>query len=284
MMLGLSKRAIAERFDEIVHFAELEEFIDAPVKTYSSGMYMRLGFAVAINVDPDVLLVDEVLAVGDQAFTHKCLDKFAEFRQRGRTVLIVTHSLDMVSRFCDEALWLDGGRMRLQGKPAHVIDAYLANVARSEQDARPAAAPSLPRDVEIVDVTLLAADGLPAGTITSGTGVTIRAHVHAHRPVSDVVFSFAIFNADGIRCCDMSTADTSPPRGGLNGGGTVTCVIERLDLSAGTYTLDLSAERPDGTTYDRDHRCTFTVASALKSTGIFHPRHHWGFGGGFRAS
>jgi ABC-type polysaccharide/polyol phosphate transport system ATPase subunit len=101
MMLGLSKRDIAKRFDEIVAFAELEDFIDAPVKTYSSGMYMRLGFAVAINVDPDVLLVDEVLAVGDEAFTHKCLDKFAEFRRRGRTVLLVTHSLDLVTKFCD---------------------------------------------------------------------------------------------------------------------------------------------------------------------------------------
>src|SRR5213596_1412858 len=98
LMLGLSRREIAKRFDEIVRFAELEEFIDAPVKTYSSGMYMRLGFAVAINVDPDVLLVDEVLAVGDEAFTHKCLDKFAEFRRRGRTVLIVTHSLSLVER------------------------------------------------------------------------------------------------------------------------------------------------------------------------------------------
>ena len=112
MMLGLTKREIAARFDEIVAFAELEDFIDAPVKTYSSGMYMRLGFAVAINVDPDVLLVDEVLAVGDEAFTHKCLDKFAEFRRRGRTVLLVTHSLDLVTRFCDEALWLDGGVAR----------------------------------------------------------------------------------------------------------------------------------------------------------------------------
>ena len=109
-MLGLTKREIAERFDEIVEFAELKEFIDAPVKTYSSGMYMRLGFAVAIHVDPDVLLVDEVLAVGDEGFTHKCLDKFAEFKRRGKTILLVTHSLGLVERFCDEALWLDGGR------------------------------------------------------------------------------------------------------------------------------------------------------------------------------
>ena len=94
IMLGLTKREIQERFDEIVEFAELREFIDAPVKTYSSGMYMRLGFAVAIHVDPDVLLVDEVLAVGDEGFTHKCLDKFAEFRRRGKTILLVTHSLE----------------------------------------------------------------------------------------------------------------------------------------------------------------------------------------------
>src|SRR5688572_7263311 len=132
MMLGLSRREIAARFDEIVRFAELEDFIDAPVKTYSSGMYMRLGFAVAIHVEPDVLLVDEVLAVGDEAFTHKCLDKFAEFRRRGRTVLLVTHSLDLVTRFCDEALWLDGGVAKAQGDPKRVVDAYLMEVARSE--------------------------------------------------------------------------------------------------------------------------------------------------------
>jgi hypothetical protein len=133
MMLGLTRRDIARRFDEIVAFAELQEFIDAPVKTYSSGMYMRLGFAVAINVDPDVLLVDEVLAVGDESFTHKCLDKFADFRRRGKTVLIVTHSLDVVARFCDEALWLDRGRVRDQGDPKRVIDAYLLDVAAVEE-------------------------------------------------------------------------------------------------------------------------------------------------------
>lgn len=132
MMLGLSKREIHRRFDEIVSFAELEDFIDAPVKTYSSGMYMRLGFAVAINVDPDVLLVDEVLAVGDEAFTHKCLDKFAEFRRRGKTVLIVTHTLDLVTRFCDEALWLDHGHVRAQGDPQRIVDEYITDVQRSE--------------------------------------------------------------------------------------------------------------------------------------------------------
>ena len=139
MMLGLTKREVAARFDEIVAFAELEDFIDAPVKTYSSGMYMRLGFASAIHVDPDILLVDEVLAVGDEAFTHKCLDKFGEFRRRGRTVLLVTHSLDLVTRFCDEAIWLDGGVARIQGDPRRVIDAYLLDVAGAENQALAAA-------------------------------------------------------------------------------------------------------------------------------------------------
>jgi ABC-type polysaccharide/polyol phosphate transport system ATPase subunit len=133
IMLGLSKREITRRFDEIVAFAELEDFIDAPVKTYSSGMYMRLGFAVAIHVDPDVLLIDEVLAVGDEAFTHKCLDKFAEFRRRNKTILLVTHALNLVERFCDEALWLDGGRTKGQGDVRRVTSAYIVDVEKQEE-------------------------------------------------------------------------------------------------------------------------------------------------------
>jgi len=150
IMLGLTKREITRRFDEIVEFAELEDFIDAPVKTYSSGMYMRLGFAVAINVDPDVLLIDEVLAVGDEAFTHKCLDKFAEFRRRNKTVLLVTHALNLVERFCDEALWLDEGRARATGDPRRVVSAYITAVEKQEErhmaeaDARARAATSEP--------------------------------------------------------------------------------------------------------------------------------------------
>jgi ABC-type polysaccharide/polyol phosphate transport system ATPase subunit len=133
IMLGLSKREITRRFDEIVGFAEIEDFIDAPVKTYSSGMYMRLGFAVAIHVDPDVLLIDEVLAVGDEAFTHKCLDKFAEFRRRNKTVLLVTHSLNLVERFCDEALWLNEGHARAMGDPRRVVSAYITDVEKQEE-------------------------------------------------------------------------------------------------------------------------------------------------------
>lgn len=139
---GVPTSVVAQRFDDIVAFAELERFIDSPVRNYSSGMYMRLGFAVAVHVDPDVLLVDEVLAVGDEGFAHKCLDKFGEFRRRGKTIVLVTHSLGLVERFCDEALWLHEGRVRAAGDPKRVVDAYVTEVEESEeahlaaQDAR----------------------------------------------------------------------------------------------------------------------------------------------------
>ena len=132
VMLGLSRRQIDRRFAEIVEFAEIEDFIDAPVKTYSSGMYMRLGFAVAVHVDPEILLVDEVLAVGDESFSLKCLDKLAEFRRRGKTILFVTHTLSMVERFCDEAVWLDAGRRRTAGDPRRVVQMYLSDVEQAE--------------------------------------------------------------------------------------------------------------------------------------------------------
>ena len=133
IMLGLTRREVQERFDDIVAFAELERFIDAPVKTYSSGMYARLGFAVAIHVDPDVLLIDEVLAVGDEAFTRKCLDKIGEFRRRGKTILLVTHSLGLAEKMCDEVLWLRQGKLADTGDPKRVIDAYLTYVAGGEE-------------------------------------------------------------------------------------------------------------------------------------------------------
>ena len=134
IMLGLTKKEIVRRFDEIVEFAEMQDFIDAPVKTYSSGMYMRLGFAVAVHVDPEVLLVDEVLAVGDQSFTHKCLDKFAEFRRRNKSILLVTHSLDLVEKFCDVAHWLNKGVTKGEGDPKRVVAAYVIDVEDTEEN------------------------------------------------------------------------------------------------------------------------------------------------------
>jgi len=117
-----------KRMDEIIHFAELEDFIDAPVRTYSSGMYMRLAFSVAINVDPDVLLLDEVLAVGDAHFVEKSRARMDEFKKSGKTILLVTHDLPTVKNWCHQALWLDGGKIQALGKSTEVVDLYLRNL------------------------------------------------------------------------------------------------------------------------------------------------------------
>jgi ABC-type polysaccharide/polyol phosphate transport system ATPase subunit len=312
IMLGLSRREIQQRFDEIVDFAELRDFIDAPVKTYSSGMYMRLGFAVAIHVDPDVLLVDEVLAVGDEAFTHKCLDKFAEFKRRNKTILLVTHSLGLVERFCDEGLWLDKGEKRGQGDPTRIIGAYMTDVERQEEqllaetDARtrvtvaerPSPTRTGPIDaghvaadmtqategrwgsggVEITDVTLLGDRGQATHIFHTGESVTIRLAVTAGTPVKDFVFGIGIFNAEGVFVYGTNTDIEEHEPDEFSGDAHVELVIDALDLVEGTYKLDVAVHRRDGAAYDY-HRLlyTFRMKSRIKDVGIYRPRHHWTF-------
>jgi len=308
IMLGLSKRQVQERFDDIVDFAELREFIDAPVKTYSSGMYMRLGFAVAIHVDPDVLLVDEVLAVGDEGFTHKCLDKFAEFRRRNKTILLVTHSLSLVERFCDEALWLDQGRAMAHGDPVRVVDAYLTKVEEGEghllasatakalEDAVPASEqPADPtanmfqategrwgsREIEITEVSLLDHTGKSSFVFHSGDAMAIRVKIRAAQPSDDFVFGVGLFNADGVCCYGTNTylEEMTPER--IAGDAEATFAIDSLDLVEGTYKIDVAVHKRDGYPYDY-HRLlyTFRVKSRVRDVGIYRPRHHWSFSPG----
>ncbi len=314
IMLGLTRKEIARRFDEIVEFAELEDFIDAPVKTYSSGMYMRLGFAVAIHVNPDVLLIDEVLAVGDEGFTHKCLDKFGEFRRRGKTVLLVTHSLALVERFCDEALWIDGGLAGAHGDPRRVVGAYITDVEKREERALaaadataqehaasepvdqpaisdPVAAAGTPddgfkasegrwgsRDVEISGVRLIGEDGQPGHVFHSGEAVTIELSVTAKHPVTDFAFGIGLFSADGICCYGTNTDIADLKSVELTGRGTARFVIESLDLVEGTYKLDAAVHKRDGFAYDYHRQLyTFRVKSRTKDAGIYRPRHRWEF-------
>jgi ABC-type polysaccharide/polyol phosphate transport system ATPase subunit len=310
IMLGLTKREIHDRFDDIVEFAELREFIDAPVKTYSSGMYMRLGFAVAIHVDPDVLLVDEVLAVGDEGFTHKCLDKFAEFRRKGKTILLVTHSLSLVERFCDEALWLDSGRAAANGDPKRVVDAYLTAVERTEEHelaettakaveeqgdtsapAPPDAANPAPstegrwgaREIEIVDVAFLDKAGEPGFVFHSGEPLSIRMAIRARQPSDDFVFGVGLFNADGVCCYGTNTALEEMTAEQMTGDGEVTFAIESLDLVEGTYKVDVAVHKRDGYPYDY-HRLlyTFRVKSRTHDVGIYRPHHRWNFSAGIK--
>jgi ABC-type polysaccharide/polyol phosphate transport system ATPase subunit len=297
IMLGLTKREVARRFDEIVDFAELKDFIDAPVKTYSSGMYMRLGFAVAIHVDPDVLLVDEVLAVGDEGFTHKCLDKFAEFKRRGKTILLVTHSLGLVERFCDEALWMDAGTMNAIGDPKRVVGAYITAVEVVEEqqlaagDAKaqesvavvspdePAAAvlPDHPvetaegpadmfrategrwgsREIEITDVQLSAADNQPGHVFQSGRPLTVRIALRSPVENQDFVIGIGIFNAEGVCCYGTNTSLEDLKAVRILGDTEAYFTIDSLDLVEGTYKLDVAVHRLDGYPYDY-HRLLYT--------------------------
>jgi rfaE bifunctional protein nucleotidyltransferase chain/domain len=301
IMLGLTRREVAERFDEIVAFAELEDFIDAPVKTYSSGMYMRLGFAVAIHVDPDVLLIDEVLAVGDEAFTRKCLDKIGEFRRRGKTIVLVTHSLGLVEKMCDEVLWLRHGRSVDQGDPRRVVDAYLTYVAGGEEallarDAAAAAAtaaeePGAPhgyregrwgsREVEITSVRLLDDRGRPRHVYVPGESLTVVLGVRAAQEVRDFVFGVGLFTTDGVQVYGTNThlEDYLPRRAA--GDGQVKLTLRDLRLVEGTYLVDVAAHRRDGTPYDYLRgRHSFRMKSRIKDVGVYRPAHEWAFAGG----
>ena len=306
IMLGLTRKEVDERFDEIVDFAELRDFIDAPVKTYSSGMYMRLGFAVAIHVDPDVLLIDEVLAVGDEAFTRKCLDKLGEFRRRGKTILLVTHSLGLVEKMCDDVLWLRHGKVADRGDPKRIVDAYLTYVAGGEEallareHGRPpgegASTPEVAepaerhgyregrwgsREVEIARVRLLDGRGRERHVFVSGETVTLALDVRAAAAVEDFVFGAGIFTSDGVCVYGTNThiEEFLPRR--LEGEGQVRLALQDLRLVEGTYLLDVAAHRRDGTPYDY-HRglYSFRVKSHLKDVGVYRPVHRWDFEGG----
>jgi ABC-type polysaccharide/polyol phosphate transport system ATPase subunit len=313
IMLGLSKREIQRRFDEIVEFAELKDFIDAPVKTYSSGMYMRLGFAVAVHVDPEVLLIDEVLAVGDQSFTVKCLDKFAEFRRRNKTILLVTHSLDLVEKFCDRALWLDKGKTLAEGEPLRVVAAYLIDVQKAEEQElakdeatkvaevqavtdgaganQPSDVVNSPadmfqategrwgsREIEITDVALIGKDGVPSHVFQSGEPLEVRIKTRAHQPTNDFVFGVGLFNADGICCYGTNTHIEELEPAAIEGSGELRFRISSLELVEGTYKIDVAVHKLDGYPYDY-HRLlyTFRVKSRTKDVGIYRPEHRWEF-------
>ena len=315
IMLGLTKREITRRFDEIVEFAELEDFIDAPVKTYSSGMYMRLGFAVAVHVDPDILIIDEVLAVGDEGFSLKCIDKFSEFKRRGKTIILVTHGLGMVERFCDEAVWLDHGRLCADGDPRRVVHAYVSDVEKAEEallaagdrkvrDAtetsdgakpvtvsdQPISTKEPPEDMflaaqgrwgpgplRIEKVELRGPDG-PTHVFHTGETMTIQLSVRTPSPVTDFVFGISIFNVEGVCCYGTNTHLEEMRSETMSGDGDVAFTIDSLDLVEGTYKLDIAAHKRDGAQYDY-HRLlyTFRVKSHTKDTGIYRPRHRWTF-------
>jgi ABC-type polysaccharide/polyol phosphate transport system ATPase subunit len=293
ILLGLSKREIRQRFDAIVRFAELEAFIDVPVKNYSSGMYMRLGFSVAVHAEPDILFIDEILAVGDESFQQKCFDKVSEFRRQGKTIILVSHDLAAVQRWCDEVLWIDDGTVREQGLPRRVVDLYRQHIADQETEAAVAghqgseeALPQAPamessqrwgsREVEIVSVRMLDGTGGEGYRYHSGDAVRVLLRYKVQAPVSEAVFGIAILRSDGLRCFGSNTALEAAPLPPLANEGMVEVLLERLDLLDGSYSLDVAVESKDGYPYDYHHGLyPFTVKSELREVGVFHIPHCW---------
>jgi ABC-type polysaccharide/polyol phosphate transport system ATPase subunit len=298
IMLGLSRKEISRKFDDIVRFAELEDFIDQPVKTYSSGMFMRLGFAVAVNVDPDILVIDEVLAVGDEAFSHKCLDKIGDFKKRRKTMILVTHSMTMVEKLCDSAMWLKKGEVKKIGDPRMVCGAYLMDVeGKEERDLQAeyekltenltlenAASTTIQQsrwgggEIQITKVQLLDTHEQERHVYTTGEPMQVKLFVRARDAMSDFVFGIGIFNSEGVCCYGTNTHLEQYEPLECKGTGEITFYIEQLNLIEGTYFLDIAAHRRDEYPYDyHRHLYTFKVRSRQKDVGIFRPNHRWEF-------
>jgi ABC-2 type transport system ATP-binding protein/lipopolysaccharide transport system ATP-binding protein len=294
IMLGLTKREISEKFDEIVSFAELQNFIDAPVKTYSSGMYMRLGFSVAINVNPDILLIDEVLAVGDASFIPKCLDRIDDFRRRKKTILFVSHDLATVEKICDKVVLLKNGRVAAIGEPKRIVDAYLQDIAEKQEKAfekkKVEKAPVQDvgderredrwgkREIEIRKVTLRNLQGLEKNVFSPDEGLAVEMNVVSSAPIKDFVFGIGIFNSKGVSCYGTNThAEEFQPLM-IRGEGKVVCRIEKLNLINGTYYLDVAVHKINGYPYDYHRNLySFLVSSTLKDVGIARLPHAWSF-------
>jgi ABC-type polysaccharide/polyol phosphate transport system ATPase subunit len=287
LLLGLTKREIADRFDAIVAFAELEEFLDAPLKTYSSGMAVRLGFSIAAFSDPDVLLVDEVLAVGDERFAHRSLEKFAEFERAGKTILVVSHDLDLVAARCRRAIWLDRGIVAFDGPAPAAVERYRDQVAKTEAEAdvgkrrKPERTGSGVAAVE--GVRLLDAHGRSAERVRSGASATLEMDVEASKPLADFVFGFAVASSDGTAVFGTNTdIDGFQPRE-FSGRARIRLEIPVLALAPGTYSVDAAVHARDGTPYDhRRAALHFEVIADRPVGGIWNPARRWDFQGTIR--
>ena len=288
IMLGLSRREIDSRFDAIVEFSGIGDFIDQPVKTYSSGMYVRLGFAVAVHVDPEILLIDEVLAVGDEEFSQKCIAKIQEMKYRGVTLVFVTHQLDQVRMLCDRAMWLDHGEVTSIGDPARVVDDYLQDVS----GAMPAPpSPAVERDpneeerwgsgeVVLKRVVLTDPKGHELVALGAGSVVVVEMDVDVRVPQDDFVFGIGIYHADGSCVYGTNTDLEGLLPGRLDGSGRVRFMMPSLDLVAGTYRIDAAVHTRNGRAFDyRRGALRFVVGSRVHDIGVYRPKHEWRFDG-----
>jgi lipopolysaccharide transport system ATP-binding protein len=314
-ILGLRRAELEARYEEIVRFAELADFIDEPVRTYSSGMFMRLAFAVATFVDPDVLILDEVLSVGDEHFTRKSRARMEEFKAQGKTILLVTHDLGVVEQWCDHALWIDRGTVGGFGEPRKVVSEYRQRVAERElkrlvpsetepaekvpstpvsqtaagtaSEASPAPAPPAPsgeplrwgnQRVRIEKVRLLGHRAARETMVLApDEEAVVELHYSCDDSLTDVGFGIGIFREDGLHVYGTNTfiERVSLPSE-LPTRGVVRVRFERLALNEANYTLDVAAHGSTGIAYDYQKRALrFAVRSDVAEVGVVRPPHRW---------
>ncbi|MGH9039863.1 MAG: ABC transporter ATP-binding protein [Acidimicrobiia bacterium] len=273
-ILGLRKADVDRVFDEIVDFAGLEQFIDTPVRHYSSGMYVRLGFAVAINVDPEILLVDEVLAVGDEAFQRKCIDKVRSFQAESRTIVVVTHAADLVRQMCHRAAALDHGRLVIEGNPNEVIRTFrerlMTGVTSASQVDRNMITSELSPvwgKVRIVEAEVVYATG---GHVASpGEPMSIDVTLEAVDPTDDLVVGLAIHSTMGYLVYGTNTDILGVDLGEMNGRKDLSFRFEHVPLLDGTYTITIGAHTRGGINYDQwEARRHFEVAAPGRDVGL----------------
>ncbi|WP_460936100.1 ABC transporter ATP-binding protein [Phycicoccus ginsengisoli] len=260
-ILGLSRRQIEASMDQIVDFAGIGDFIDSPVKVYSSGMYVRLGFSIAVTIEPELLIVDEIIAVGDEEFQRKCFDHLFELRKRGTTIILVSHALGLVQDLCDQAVWLDHGHMAALGDSRDVVQQYLDAVNTSEAAAADAAgvveAPEVPGaharlgsgEVRITAVEYLDGSGAATPVLLTGEPAGFRLHYEAKEPLRDVVFGLGFHHESGVIVAGPNSGVGEPVVPELQERGTVDFTVPRLSLQPGVYELSAAAVYR-GHTYD----------------------------------
>ncbi len=282
-IMGMKKREVDQRFEEIVEFAELAKFIDTPVKRYSSGMYMRLGFSVAAHINPDVVLVDEVLAVGDEAFQAKCMKRMKELRQEGKTLVFISHSMDAVASLCQRVMLLSRGRMLTVGSPEEVITAYRTSLAmdqlerRNERPDGDIFAP-VKRDVEILGTRLLDAEGRERDTFEIGETVSLECRFRANARIEEPGFGVAIYRADDLYIFGPNTKFDAFPCPPLEGEGKFTLTYPAMPLMQGVYRFVVSLFRDGDTRHAVDTRneaAVMTLTSSKLSHGIVELAHEW---------
>jgi lipopolysaccharide transport system ATP-binding protein len=293
VIAGLTRRQVSERFDDIVSFAELESFLDNPLRTYSSGMRMRLAFAVATHIDPDILLIDEILSVGDLTFQSKCLERVNRFKRQGCTMLLVSHDNGQVEKFCDAVLWLKKGKVNAYGPPKEVIRAYSEEMAYATRSRTPDDRPNGQAsngnhlilnenrfgslEVEISAVRILDGNGDPVQKINNGDPLRLEIDYRSNTPADDPFFGVTISKQDGQVCSEMMLQNDRFKLAGPRQTGTMILDIDRLDLNGGGYFVDVGIyEKNWEYAYDFHwHVYPLTIEARFAFKGTLAPPHKW---------